>query len=283
MAASDYVERGEGILCPVGMLGSAIGRNPVSDIELSITNFEAVVPGEDVAVGMAVMVNDEIMRVDDIDGWPVIEVSRGCADTVPQEHDADSLVWFFSNSGGTDGREYVATDTVAVKMSNFTFSGGSVPVEHTPAHDLTFNWRFSRPYAPANVMVAGERWFVRTFRMGPYDTGLEVEWAHRDRVGQADQLLGHTEGSVGPEVGQTYTVRIYDDTDTLIHTYTGLTGTVWEYERAEALTHFPTGGLGYMTLCSTRLSLDSWQSYRIDFRISLGGLGEVLGENLGGS
>src|SRR3546814_12715191 len=38
---------------------------------------------------------------------------------------------------------------------------------------------------------------------------LALSWSHRDRRGQADQLIDTTTGNIGPEAGTTYTVAVH--------------------------------------------------------------------------
>ncbi len=56
-------------------------------------------------------------------------------------------------------------------------------------------------------------------------------WAHRDRLLQADRLIEHDAGSIGPEPGTTTTVRIYHAlSNTLLHTTENLAGTSTVYD-----------------------------------------------------
>jgi hypothetical protein len=56
-------------------------------------------------------------------------------------------------------------------------------------------------------------------------------WAHRDRLLQADRLIEHDAGSIGPEPGTTTTVRIYHAlSNTLLHTTENLAGTSTAYD-----------------------------------------------------
>lgn len=282
MSASDYTIRSQGVMCPMGYLGSPVGRGSVT---LNVTGLKLVsTVDEDIVVGMGVLVNGEVMRVEAV-ALPNITVARGCADTIPQEHPLNSKVWFFSRNASTDNREYTATSTIGVKLLPFTMSGGAVPIANAPPLALTFNWRFTRPYPPANFKCKGVPWYSSTMVTLPSDTGLTFTWAHRDRIVQADQLLGHTESSVGPEAGVTYTARIYSDAGALIRVVTGIAGESWLYARFDAETDFPVGSeTGYVEFASVRDGLESWQFYRtfIEVSYTAGGLGEVLGDNLGG-
>lgn len=271
MAASDYVNVGRGSFCPMGVLDSGISY--LDDV-IVINDFRSV-SGNDLEVGMAVLIGDEICRLQSIE-LPNLTILRGCADTVPAPHDTGTRAWFFSQAGYSDEREYLATDEIGIKLSPYTVSSGPVPVQQTPPLDVVFDWRFARPYAPGNVKVDGEPWFTRVFAPLPDEDHFTITWAHRDRVTQADQLIGHTESSIGPEVGVTYTARVYDESDTLVRTIAGITGTSLSYDYSLAASDIPTGN-GRITLASIRDGFESWQSYSIGIRSSGAGFGDDFG------
>lgn len=282
MAASDYTVRGRGGFTPMGRLAAAVGANPSSDVILNVSAFQGS-SGSDLEVGMGVLVGDEIMRLETIT-LPNLSVRRGCADTIPKPHAAGERVWFFSDTAFSDEREYLATSTIAVKASPFTSASGPVPIAFTPPVAVTFNWRAFRPYPPGNVQVNGEFFSAGPHSLTPPDTDFVITWAHRDRLLQADQLMGHTEPSVGPEAGTTYTIRVYDPDDLLVRTVAGITGTSYTYLGTDFAADLPDG-LGYLTLCSVRETFESLYSYRIDLSAGgggVGGLGLTLGLNLGG-
>lgn len=277
MAASDYTLRGDGGLCPYAELADAITEGTLS---ITIENYQEVGGASDLEVGMGLMVGEEIMRLEFID-MPNLTVARGCADTIPAAHPVNTPIWFFTQAAASDEREYMATDEIAVKVLPYSLSDGPVPVENAPPHDLVFNWRFSRPYAPGLFLVQGQPWYSDVFEFDDDDTEFVLTWVHRDRLLQGDQLISHGEASIGPEAGTTYTVRIYDETNALVREELGITGETWSYDKTDAMADVPSG-VGRLVLCSTRETLDSWQKYTVRFRPFPGGLGEALGENLGG-
>ena len=60
---------------------------------------------------------------------------------------------------------------------------------------------------------------------------LDLAWAHRDRLLQADRLIEHEAGSIGPEPGTTTTVRVYHaNSNALLHTASGLAGTAFTHD-----------------------------------------------------
>ena len=281
MAASDYRQTGEAVMCPVATLNGALALE-VGPSTINVENFvEVVSRAEDVQVGDAILIDDEVLRIDDIEDWPELTVSRGCGDTIPQAHSDGATVWFFTGNSGNDAIEYASGDTVGVKLAPFSLSGGAVPLEYVPPFEVTFNWRFSRPYAPADFKVNGTPWFTGPKTTTPLDSGVEFTWANRNRLSQADQLVSHDEGNLTVEPGVTYTATVFDNTDTEVNEYTGITGTSWTYARADMITDLP-GKIGYVIFRATRDGLDSLFTYRVNVRVQMSGLGLTLGQHLGG-
>ena len=272
MAASDYTIR-----------SSAQAITPNAYLDGAVTELQTVIPIEnlqhvsevtqDIREGMAIMIEQEIMRLESFTATS-ITVSRGCADTIPQPHVDSALVWFFDGWMGTDDREYLANETIGVKTLPYTVGGNIVAIAAVPPTRLTFNQRFARPYAPGNVKVNGTPWF----NMSTLDLasgGLEFTWNHRDRITQNDSLVSHTEASVGPEVGVTYTARVYSTSGTLKATYDSLAGPSWTYTLLQAQSDFgitagagPSFIEGYVTLTASRSGLESWQLYKAPIRVS---------------
>lgn len=279
MAATDYEVLGEGTFCPMGYL--AVPLDAMSTV-INVANFRGVSEDSDLAVGMAVMIGEEILRLESIT-LPTLNVKRGAADTIPSRvpHPAGTPVWFFSDAAVSDDREYLATSTVGVKLLPFSASSGPAPIDFVPPMQVTFNWRAIRPYPPGNVTINGEHFAaLATHRIAEDDTGWLIEWAHRDRVGQGDQLIGHDEGSIGPEVGTTYTLRIYDSDNNLVRTESGISGTSFEYTKLMFEADVADGPVR-LELCSVRDTHESWQTYVAFLDVSDGGFGVSFGLNFG--
>lgn len=163
-----------------------------------------------VEIGAAVLWDDEICRVDDIDvDAGTISLARGCADTVPAFHSVGSRLWFYQAGAAADETEYTAGESIDVKLLTNTGSQ-QLPLGSATLMSLTFDQRQSRPYPPANLKLNG------TAYLATVSGALTVTWAHRDRLAQADQLIDTTAASIGPEPSTRYTLQFYDDTDTLI-------------------------------------------------------------------
>lgn len=268
MANSDYEDTGQGSFTPMVMLDAPLGR---FDTIINYSRFK--LPSRDaIEVDMAVMIDDEIMSITAV-GVLSITVDRGCADTIPAEHPVDSLVWIFdTGSVGTDEVEYAATEEVSVKVTPYTTSG-AVPIEVVPPHLIEFNWRFYRPYPPGRFQVNGERW-VNVATLDADNPALHLSWVHRDRVLQADHLVGHDAASVGPEPGVTYTLSVvHPISGAVVRTEVGIAGTEFYYRRAQAL-----HDLGQLTAAqrpklvftSMRDDMAAWQQYESEFILAQG-------------
>lgn len=145
---------------------------------------------DDIAVGSWALWDDEILRVDAIDiVASSITLKRGCADTLPMPHTAMSRIWFCSDWAGTDGKEYVVGDELYIKMATRT-GVDILPLDSAIATPMTFSQRHSRPYPPAEVRINGLYWPSTT------DSPLIVTWSGRDRLLQADSLVGWYENAI---------------------------------------------------------------------------------------
>jgi hypothetical protein len=258
MASSDYTITGSGLIAPYSELDGAIARLASTMTVGAIHTNET----DPVVVGMAAMIGSEIVKVISV-ALPVVGIQRGCADTIPLPHADGTPVWFFDTEVGSDEIAYASGTTVGVKVLPFTNSGGAVPIANAPPFTVALNWRQSRPYPPGNLKCDGAVWFNERFVMADGDNDLIFTWAHRDRILQADQLIDHTAASIGPEPGTTYTARVYDNSDTLLRTVSGIVADTWTYTRAMATVDFPNVGTvqGHIEIESTRDGLESMNNY----------------------
>lgn len=262
MANSDYEVRGPGIIAPVATLVGGLG---LGSQFMTLRDFTSVTSAGP-AVGNGVMIEGEILRITSVDG-ALCGVARGCADTIPQVHGDSVPVWFFDDAVGTDNREYTASGTVGVKVLMKT-SGSAMEVKNSPPNALTFRQRFARPYPPGQVRVNMEPFHLPQ-TLSELVPLLTLTWAHRDRVTQDDTLQGHEVGSIGPEAGTTYTVRVYGADGVMKRAVPGIVGTSFSYTMAQAVTDFgrtPTTG-DYFTLESVRDGFTSWQTYTVLFNV----------------
>lgn len=221
--------------CPAAKLSASVTK---MDTTLSL---QSGVDLESISVGTyALLGGVELVSVETYDsGTSVLTVKRGVLDTVPHMHLAGTTILFLDAYLESDNTQYVLSDEVSTKV--LPVSGGGVLEEGAaPTDTVTFSQRAFRPYPPADFKVEG-LYFPEAIPLGAH---LDVSWAHRDRRQQTAGFIGFSEGSIGPEAGTTYTLRIYGENDVLGRTYAGLTGTSVSYDIEDEKTDFALPGSG---------------------------------------
>lgn len=160
--------------------------------------------------------------------WQLTGVWRGVVDTVPAKHSAGARVYFLSGAAGTSPATYPVGQTVTAKYLPRT-ALGQLALGSATALTVTMNDRASRPYPPGHVQINGADYPAAI--LGAYT----ISWRHRDRV-QQTTIYNQDDPSIGPESGQTYTLRLYGENNTLLKTASGLTGTnyAWTTEDADS-------------------------------------------------
>lgn len=201
--SADFVVRGSGEFCPTGTLADALARAGTS---ITVTNADL----SEVAVGQAVLIDDEQMRVTSINsGTGLIGVARGCVDTVPIAHDAGARVWFLDAGFAADPTEYLLGEEVDAKLLTRTSRGTLDPADATEL-TLAIAARQALPYPPGRVRLNGAA------EPAAVTGALTITWAHRDRLLQADQLIDTEQSSIGPETTARYALRFVDAYNSLL-------------------------------------------------------------------
>lgn len=195
--ASLYVDAGAGYderttldFCPSASLKNDIGYMDSSFELENVAEFELL------EVNHRIQVNDEIMAFVSFDAVTnVLNVKRGCFDTVPQKHDAGSKVFGWDNYSGIDDLEYLSGESVSLKA--LTLTGSDVlELNEATAHSLILSSRAIRPYPPADVKINGEYWPVEI------ETDLVLTWVDRNRLQQTGgEILSWFDGGVTIESG----------------------------------------------------------------------------------
>ncbi|MEH6413895.1 phage tail protein [Pseudomonas sp. CGJS7] len=214
---------------------------------------------DQVAAGTAALIEEEVVRVVAIDAQAqTVTLARGCVDTVPAPHAAGARIWFYDDYAAADPSDYSLGETVQAKLLTRTSSAQLDP-SLAPIDSIKLAQRQARPYAPGDLKLGGRRYPAAV------EGDLVVAWAHRDRKLQADQLVDHGEGSIGPEPGTAYVLRLLD----------AIAGTALDSPAAIAGTNYtsPLKGVHRVRceLESTRDGLTSWQkaSHTFDFKNGL--------------
>lgn len=249
-----YVDRVAGAFAPTAVLAAAVGLtetvftiNSGVDLDFVEADTWAHIDGELVKV-VAVTETQLTCR-------------RGVLDTVPAAHAAGVIIHFADDFKAVDTTEWSSGQSVDAKLLTRTGIGRLLEAS-APVNSVVMAQRFIRPYPPGNVQV-------NTVSYPASVTGdLTIAWAHRDRTLQTAYLVEQSEADIGPEIGTTYTVRIYNAQSggTLIRTYAGLTGTSQIYTVAQATTDNGTKPANLrVEIESVRDSYTSWQAQKIAF------------------
>lgn len=151
-----------------------------------------------------------------------IVVKRGVIDTLPKPIPAGSAIFVVGVNYGLSTSQWAAGEVVRGYGAPTNLSG--VYAGPFTFLDVEIDGRIARPYPPAAIRYNGD--FIPLTIHG----ALTISWAHRDRVGQSDQLIGwFNSDNFGPEAGVTYTIRIYDEDGILVRTESGLTVNEYVY------------------------------------------------------
>lgn len=210
--ASLYVDAGAGYderttldFCPSASLKNDIGYFDSSFELENVAEFELL------EANHRIQVNNEIMAFVSFNAVTnVINVKRGCFDTVPQKHEAGSKVFGWDNYSGIDDLEYLSGESVSLKALTLTGSD-ALELNEATAHSLTCSARAIRPYPPANVKINDMYWPTEI------ETDLVLTWVDRNRVQQTGgSILGWYEGGVTVESGAVYVVQVFDANNQLI-------------------------------------------------------------------
>lgn len=244
------------------------------DTTLTVSEFP-----DEFEEGMALLIDDEQMEFTDLNPDTLeATVKRGVADTLPAAHTSGRTFWLIDDEIGEDTTEYQAGETVYGKALTRT-STGRQSVGSAPELSITVNQRVFAPYPPGDLKVNGDSVYLLDDAV-PLDEPV-FTWVHRDRLLQADVLVGHTEGSIGPEPGVTYNIRVYagDGVTLLRETDVGdaLTWTYTAVMRGED----DLPDRAWFEIESVRDGVASYFRYRFKI-VFVTGWGYGWGENWGG-
>lgn len=244
VGSAAFEARGEGDFCPSGLLVANVSLTATTIQLASTTDINLL------KVGTAALIDDEIVRVDAVDfATNTLTVARGCIDTVPAAHSVGTRLWAFDDFAGADPTEYSTGVTVQTRLLPRT-SSGPLAQGLAPVDSLLMQQRQARPYPPGQFKIGGVAYPLSV------SGDIVVTWAHRDRLLQADQLVATSEGSIGPEPGVTYSVRVRRADNTgVLASQTGISGTT------ATLTTSYVGDVVVELWCE-RSGLECWQRHR---------------------
>lgn len=262
------------------------GFDAVAELSGSLSIYATTVNfsgGTDLALVTATPIPALIVRDDDHSIQEYVNVTdidlvageativRGCIDTVPHVFVNGDKIWFQTDMPTSDFIDRSTGEILNVKLLSRT-SSEKLDLLVAPTDILEIGSRQGRPYPPGNLQINGV-----PFGNVDFDASgdLVFTWTHRDRLTQANFMLGHTAGSTGPEAGTTYTLRVYNVGGTLLRTEDGITGTTFTYTSAMHAADGAPSPIRF-EFESERDGLASWQHY--DFTLSSGNLFTILGQ-----
>lgn len=210
-----------------------------------------------VSVGMWGRIDDELIEVQAIDtSLGTMVAGRAVLDTSPRDHAIDARVYFWNGYRGYDKTQRTATDIVSVKVLPRTSLGVLDESDAAPL-PITLNSRAIRPYPPGNLLIDGV-----AYPVADASNVFTISWAHRDRTENPTLLIEHTDGSVGPEAGTTYTVQVREGEDIKIE-HVDISGTSQSVDISTLY-----DGAYDLRVFSERNSIRSWQECLWGFNIT---------------
>ena len=256
--SGDYEEKEQADFCPTATINHDFPKSIGGVIQETIDISGLVADDlDDIDIGSIVQINDELMEVVSV-STTSLTVGRAVADSAIQDHAAGDRLFFWGNDFyGFSSTLYQDSDLINVKITPFT-GLGQLDVDDATALPLTFDQRAYRAWNPGNLTLDG------VYFPEAIEGTLTVDsaWAHRDRTLQTAGLNDFTEGSIGPEVGTTYTTTLTRvDTGTTVGGSSGISGT----SSSDASSY---EGAVRFEIKSVRDSLDSFYSQSHEFLLT---------------
>jgi len=263
------------------MNGTLVNSLAPTDTEIvleNLTEWDA-----DSIVGSMALIGNEYVGVTAWNaGTSTATVKRGCVDTWPKSHEAGDYFWVVDDDVGTDQRTYSEGETAEAKVLTKT---GIATLDEDDAEllEVELKGRPFRPYPPADVKVDGVSIFDPPG--DPEEPG--VTWVERNRLTQADTIVGFFDATVAHEAGTTYRIKIYgpdpDPDAPVINTYEPITSG-WIYDATMQYDDgLAGGGTIYARLFAVRDGVESLEQDSIVFALRKDeGYGIRYGMNYGG-
>lgn len=199
---SAYVDVGEGQYIFNAELVNAVAMGAAS----VLVTLSKVAVGSIVSNGQCVLIDDEIFRVDAVQGTGnQVTLSRGCIDTVPKAHSANASVWFYSDVATAAERAFTTSQVVNFKLLSRTTTG-EFSEASANALSITGQNRIARPYPPANVLLNDMSYPATLSAL------TKVSWRYRNRVTQGTTIVDQLAAASALESGVTYYIKLYKKT-----------------------------------------------------------------------
>jgi len=224
--SAPFSEAVTGDFCPQAQISADIELS-AAPVTVSLINPQG---WEDVAIGSAALIDDEIMQVSDADlTAQTVTLKRGCADTLPAAHASGAVLWFYQEHACHDDRAYLINETVQTKLLTRTLND-TLDENLAPIDSLQLKARQHKPYPPGNFKINGQAY------PSSITGALSLSWASRNRLLQADQLHDTQTGSITSEENVTYSLRVYGETNALRLSVDGISSTSYHWPEADEKT-----------------------------------------------
>lgn len=258
--SSAYTDRTLGDWAPTATLAAGITKSDTSITVENAYDLESIELNSTALLGAGTTA--EIIQITAINlSTNTFTIKRGCIDTVPTAWPSGTRFTSYDFHGLSDDVEYVDGETVSARFLTRT-STDQLAEASAPVSTMTMDQRQLRPYPPAQIRFNSQIYPTRV------DNSLVVSWVHRDRITQADQVLGQADATVGPEPGTTYRVRGFNaatnaalfDATTSSNTYTHTPSTTTQIR---------------VDLRSVRAGLDSYQMHQHELLCVVNSIGTL--------
>lgn len=211
-----------------------------------------------ISVGSALQIDSEIFRINSIN-QNIFNVSRGCVDTLPAKHTANTAVCFIDAGGGIDSTEYSSGENITVRYVTNSFSSSSMP-EISPTESIALIGRHSRPYPPANIKING----ISSFGMVSVKGDLTVTWNNRNKEISQDVLVSYFEDNQAAEDGVNTVIQIWSGATKKVEA--SVSGNSWTLPAAQQIIDLGVGVHDLTLKVFTSQSKNgiiyqSWQTY----------------------
>lgn len=226
--------------------------------------YENGIDMDEVELGTMFQINDEWMVIyfHDPDTFTV-SFYRGMLDTLPQTHAFGSRMYNSLELAVFNDTQYTDGEQLDVRLLPET-GAGTLSVADADQDQFTFDARATRPISPGELQVEGLPAYVEQGMTGGV---FNITWHHRDRTQQTGDYVYQDDGDIGPEVGVTYELRLFNELGALVHTEAAFTANFYDW--TNEISDSGIGGLNseiQMQLDTTRGGYSAYHDHDYTFR-----------------
>jgi Putative phage tail protein len=193
-------------------------------------------------------------------------VRRAVMDTVPVLHVAGTVVWFLTNGLPVTSNAAIADNSSETDQLLPENPQGVFPIGSATPLTIATAQRYLRPYPPAGLSVNGAPFYSPPAVTTGAD--LVLAWLERNRLTQAaaGTMVKQDDPTITPEVGTTYTAKIYN-AGVLIRTVAGIAVPTYTYTLVQ---HATDGGTNpvLIEISSNANSLDSTEAWNVSLTMN---------------